>query len=82
MRKKKKKKRMLLINGGIYHISKNSFLNIDFPGKFSFEKDFLEKYFKTQRFFGKVYNQYFIDIGIPETYKKAQTDFLNEFSNQ
>ncbi len=76
---KKETKHAALINGGTYLLSKRSFLNINFPEKFSFEKDFLEKYYNTKRFYGIIFTDYFIDIGIPETYKKAQIDFLNEF---
>ena len=63
------------INGGIYLINKNAFNKADFPEKFSFEKDFLEKYYKTLKFKGLSYNNYFLDIGIPEDYKLAQTQF-------
>jgi len=76
---KKETNQDALINGGTYLLSKSSFLNINFPEKFSFEKDFLEKYYNTKRFYGIIFSDYFIDIGIPETYKKAQIDFLDEF---
>jgi len=78
---KKETKQEAMINGGTYLLSKRSFLNINFPEKFSFEKDFLEKYYNIKRFYGIVFSDYFIDIGIPETYKQAQTDFLNEFGS-
>ena len=35
-----------LINGGLYALNVQSFLQKDFSEKFSFEKDYLEKYFK------------------------------------
>ncbi|MEI6945735.1 HAD-IIIA family hydrolase [Paraflavisolibacter sp. H34] len=63
-----------LINGGIYLINAPIFLQHGFPEKFSFEKDYLEKYTAEGRFFGCVQEGYFIDIGIPEDFKKAQTD--------
>jgi D-glycero-alpha-D-manno-heptose 1-phosphate guanylyltransferase len=69
-----------LINGGIYLLSKDNFLQESLPEKFSFEKDFLEKYFLKKRFYGVPFDNYFIDIGTPSTYKLAQTDFLNEFN--
>ncbi len=61
------------INGGTYILKVKSFLETEWPTKFSFEKDFLE----TQQFrlFGSVQDEYFIDIGIPEDYNKAQSDF-------
>lgn len=76
---KKKLTQNALINGGTYLLSKKIFSEKYFPAKFSFEKDFMEKYYQTNNFYGILFNDYFIDIGIPETYKKAQTDFLDEF---
>jgi len=69
----------VLINGGTYFIDKPLFLKTKFPDKFSFEKDYLEKYFKANKFYGFDFDEYFIDIGLPSTYKQAQNDFLNEF---
>lgn len=63
------------INGGLYAIKKEYFLRLDLPEKFSIEKDFFEKYYKTERFIGFRCHSYFIDIGIPEAYKKAQDEF-------
>lgn len=63
-----------LINGGVYLINKKKFLSHSFPEKFSFEKDYLEKYCAEGNFYGSVQNGYFIDIGIPEDYQKAQSD--------
>ena len=42
---------------------------------FSIEKDFFEKNINELTMFGFEYKGYFIDIGIPEDYKKAQDDF-------
>ncbi|HWJ29139.1 MAG TPA: sugar phosphate nucleotidyltransferase [Flavisolibacter sp.] len=63
-----------LINGGVYLLNKSAFLENKFPEKFSFEKDYLEKGFKQKSFYGSVQNGYFIDIGIPEDFAKAQLD--------
>jgi D-glycero-alpha-D-manno-heptose 1-phosphate guanylyltransferase len=62
------------INGGVYLVNKEKFLNHSFSEKFSFEKDYLEKFCEEGKFFGSVQDGYFIDIGIPEDYQKAQTD--------
>lgn len=62
------------INGGMYALNVQSFLHKHLPEKFSFEKDYLEKFYTGQQFFGTVQNQYFIDIGIPEDYEKAQKE--------
>jgi len=64
-----------LINGGVYLISKAFFDLYDFPKKFSIEKDCFEKMVDTFPFYGLICRQYFIDIGIPEDYQKAQNDF-------
>jgi len=63
------------INGGVYLIEKRFFENHHFESKFSMEKDAFEKYYKSQNFFGFPYDSYFLDIGIPEDYKKAQDEF-------
>ena len=60
-----------LINGGIYALDVAKFRALDLPEKFSFEKDYLEKYTAAQTFYGLPQNGYFIDIGIPEDYEKA-----------
>ncbi|MBL7766395.1 MAG: nucleotidyltransferase family protein [Chitinophagaceae bacterium] len=69
-----------LINGGIYCIFRNSFLNIPFQHKFSFEKDYLEKYLNERYLYGFVQDNYFIDIGIPEDYSKAQKEIPTLFT--
>lgn len=60
-----------LINGGVYALSLPSFCKIQFPKKFSFEQDYLEQYYKRDKIFGMIQDTYFIDIGIPEDYKRA-----------
>lgn len=65
------------INGGIYLLNKDFFISLNFPERFSFEKDFMEKYYKVFDFYGWLFNNYFIDIGIPEDYEKAKRDFEN-----
>jgi D-glycero-alpha-D-manno-heptose 1-phosphate guanylyltransferase len=67
------------INAGIYIINQQKFLEINWPDKFSFESEFLEKYFK-KFFFAPFYAEsYFIDIGIPEDYYKFQHDYKSLF---
>jgi D-glycero-alpha-D-manno-heptose 1-phosphate guanylyltransferase len=63
-----------LINGGIYFLNKEKFLARSLPRKFSFEKDYLEKYCDEKKFFGSPQTGYFIDIGVPADYKQAQVD--------
>jgi D-glycero-alpha-D-manno-heptose 1-phosphate guanylyltransferase len=63
-----------LINGGVYILNIPAFLNAFLPEKFSFETDYLQKYYSHNKIFGVVNDGYFIDIGIPEDYYKAQTE--------
>ena len=62
------------INGGVYALDADQFSKEDLPAKFSFEKDYLEKMYKDRRMFGVVQDKYFIDIGIPEDYERAQEE--------
>ncbi len=62
------------INGGVYVISKNVFLDKNLGIKFSFEKDILEMKVNEIPMHGNVYDGYFIDIGIPEDYQRAQKE--------
>lgn len=70
-----------LINGGIYLLNKLRFLAQEFPLKFSFEKDYLEADYGKGEFFGLAQDSYFIDIGIPEDYNKAQEDLRQSVLN-
>jgi len=63
-----------LINGGVYILNVAHFLAKRFPLKFSFEKDYLEQYYQEGKIFGIVQDSYFIDIGIPEDYNRAQEE--------
>ncbi|NPU88325.1 MAG: NTP transferase domain-containing protein [Fervidobacterium sp.] len=63
-----------LINGGVYLLSRNIFEKVELPEKFSFEKDFLERYYDQLDFYGFVSEGYFIDIGVPEDYERAQQE--------
>jgi D-glycero-alpha-D-manno-heptose 1-phosphate guanylyltransferase len=66
-----------LINGGVYALQTQHFLKEQLPEKFSFEKDYLEKYFDKRRMYGNIQDAYFIDIGIPEDYQRAQIEMVN-----
>lgn len=67
-----------LINGGIYVLNIPEFLQENLPEKFSFEKDYLEKKVQLDgvkaELYGMIQDSYFIDIGIPEDYEKAQKE--------
>jgi D-glycero-alpha-D-manno-heptose 1-phosphate guanylyltransferase len=64
-----------LINGGIYLLSKSKLPITTWPDIFSFEKDFLEAAYSQQQFFAFISDGYFIDIGIPDDYARANLDF-------
>ena len=66
-----------LINGGVYLLNTNLLRNTNLTGSFSLEKDFLEKYQNSCALYGLVFQEYFIDIGIPLEYERAQYDFLD-----
>lgn len=63
-----------LINGGVYAINVETFLHEGLPERFSFEKDYLEKRYTQRTMVGLVQDAYFIDIGIPEDYERAQRE--------
>lgn len=67
-----------LINGGVYFFNKAMLDRVE-EQKFSFEKEVLEKYVSVVQINGKAFRNYFIDIGIPEDYTKAQLDFIKLF---
>lgn len=71
-----------MINGGIYALKVQPFLQLPFPDVFSFENAYLEKSVASQRISGKAFDQFFIDIGIPEDFSKAQKllpDFYQKY---
>ena len=61
--------RMSLINSGIYMINKLDFSKFLFPESFSIEKDFFEKKPKSHQIHGMVFQNKFIDIGVPNDYR-------------
>ncbi len=65
-----------LINGGIYALRTGKFQKEPLPAAFSIEKDYLEKYVRKREFFGLIEDEYFIDIGVPEDYERAQTELI------
>ncbi len=69
-----------LINGGVYALNVSKFKKENLPAKFSFEKDYLEKNVapprSAEKLYGIIQDKYFIDIGIPEDYKRAQVELI------
>lgn len=68
-----------LINGGFIFLSTAYFIEKTdhLPEMFSFEKDFLEVNLHSMIVKGFASTGYFIDIGIPEDYQKAETAFVS-----
>lgn len=64
-----------LINGGVYLIDRKRFMDRKFPDVFSFEKEYLEACVAEGCFYGLQSEGYFIDIGIPADYERAQQEF-------
>lgn len=69
-----------LINGGVYVISKVASTFEGLGSKFSFETAVLEPQCARHQLLGVVQNGYFIDIGIPDDYLRAQKDMLEMLS--
>jgi D-glycero-alpha-D-manno-heptose 1-phosphate guanylyltransferase len=64
-----------LINGGVY-LFDAAWLRAQAPSTvFSFEKDVLEQCAGQQHLVGVPFSNYFIDIGVPTEYERAQHDF-------
>lgn len=64
-----------MINGGVYILNKKAITDKSLPERFSLEQDFFEATVTEGNMYGFVSNEYFIDIGIPSDYEKAQLDF-------
>lgn len=62
-----------LINGGIYCLRRSALAGLP-PGASSLERDFFPALAASQRLCGQVFAGYFIDIGLPETLHRAQTE--------
>lgn len=71
-----------LINGGIYLINKDVFSKINLSEKFSFEKDVMESKLNALAIYGYEEDTYFIDIGIPSDFDKANIDFKTMLSTK
>ena len=66
-----------LINGGVYALNVGKFKAEHLPEAFSFERDYLERHYQNRRMYGVIQDEYFIDIGIPEDYMRAQSELAN-----
>jgi D-glycero-alpha-D-manno-heptose 1-phosphate guanylyltransferase len=64
-----------LINAGIYILNRSVLEHFGLTGRFSIEEDFFKPHISEVKIAGFVTDGYFIDIGIPEEYDRAQSDF-------
>lgn len=67
------------INGGIYVLNKHLFDSVELPSTFSFESIILEEKRDQFKINGFKADDYFIDIGIPEDYRRAQYEIKELF---
>jgi D-glycero-alpha-D-manno-heptose 1-phosphate guanylyltransferase len=65
-----------LINAGVYLLSRSLFDPFDLPEVFSFEKEFLYPKVGDIRPRAFITDDYFIDIGNPEDYQRAQIELV------
>ncbi len=64
-----------LINGGVYLLQRDVFKRAGLSGKFSLETDFFTNMVDQFPLHGLIDEGYFLDIGIPEDFARAQVDF-------
>lgn len=70
-----------LIDGGVYCIFRPSFLNINFPRKFSFIEDFVKKQLAERDMFGLICESDFYDLEKKEHIEKANIDWKEKTNN-
>lgn len=64
-----------LINAGVYILRPSLLRELDISGKFSLETDFLQKYCHAIKPRAYITSAYFIDIGVPADFDRAQHEF-------
>jgi D-glycero-alpha-D-manno-heptose 1-phosphate guanylyltransferase len=69
-----------LVNAGCYVVPAHLLDGFELNQAFSFETDFLGPAVRSQRFDLFITNGLFIDIGVPEDYRRAQTELNEIFS--
>ena len=62
------------INGGVYMLNRQLFSDFQMPQSFSFEKDLVEPNIARIQPLAFQSDAYFIDMGIPEDYRRAQLE--------
>ena len=64
------------INGGIYRMDKALFDGYQVGDTFSFEKDIMQANYQSKSLFALPSSSYFIDIGVPDDYFRAQKELI------
>ncbi len=62
------------INAGVYVVRRAFMESLPHASAFSLERDVMEREFESRRFVAVESDGYFIDIGVPEEYARAQTE--------
>ena len=70
------------INGGVYVVNRGIMRSFPTKTKFSFENDFLEKEVSAIFIHPYISKGYFIDIGIPEDFKRAMGHFSKKVNRR
>lgn len=63
-----------LINAGVYILQADVFARFGLAGRFGLETDLLQRYCNSLVPLARITDAYFIDIGVPEDYDRAQTE--------
>ncbi|MEF7616512.1 nucleotidyltransferase family protein [Aquincola sp. MAHUQ-54] len=71
-----------LINAGIYCLERQLLEGMELPNAFSFEQDVLAAKLQLLKPVGFAVDGYFIDIGIPGDYDRAQSELPKAFSSR
>lgn len=71
-----------LVNAGVYLLRRGVFDGHGLGEAFSIENDFFKPHARTLDLRGFVTEAYFIDIGIPADYERAQTELPAEFARR
>lgn len=69
-----------LINSGVYLVPSDLFRGRDLPQVFSFERDFLPLAASEGRVAGFTTDAWFLDIGVPEDYDRAQRELPGQIA--
>jgi NDP-sugar pyrophosphorylase family protein len=67
------------INGGVYLFEKKLFSRIPARGQVSLEKEVFPRLLLEKRLFGFVTDGYFLDIGVTDDFRRAQTELPERF---